>query len=142
MSHQLTLDLVTQEKRLLKTVVKQITVETINGEITILPGHIPLVTKLTQGLLRYLDQEGNEQIVAVFGGFLELSPDGLASVLADSAVRADDVDLAKVEKARAEAEAALKDKDREKEYALAEAALKHAALELKAANRKTRHSQS
>lgn len=141
MSHQLTLDLVTQEKRLLTTVVKQITVDTTSGEITILPGHIPLVTRLKEGLLRYLDEQGVEQIVAVFGGFLELSPDGLCSVLADSAVRADDIDLAKLEKAKKEAEEALKDKGREKEYALAEAALRHAALQLKAADKKTRHSQ-
>lgn len=141
MTHQLTLDLVTQEKRLLTAEVKLLTVQTTSGEITILPGHIPLVTRLTEGLLRFVDAQDREQVVAVFGGFLELSPDGVVSILADSAVRADDIDLAKVEKARREAEETLKDKGREREYALAEAALRHAALELKAADRKTRHSQ-
>lgn len=142
MASTLTLDIITQEKRLLTETVKQVTVETSSGEITLLPSHVPLLTKLTEGLLRYIDHVGSEKVVAVFGGFLELDSQGLCSVLADSAVRADDIDQAKVERAKADAELVLQDKEKEKEYALAEAALRRAALELKAADRKTRHSQN
>jgi len=142
MASTLKLDIVTQEKRLLTAEAKQITAETAIGEITILPGHVPLVTRLTEGLLRFLSPSGEEEIVAIFGGFLELNGEGECSVLADSAVRADDIDIAKVAEAKKDAEAALQDKTREQEFVLAEAALRRTALELKAADRKTRHSQS
>jgi len=142
MSHTLKLDIVTQEKRLLTVETKQLTVETSAGEITILPGHIPLVTRLTEGLLRYLDDKGVEQVVAIFGGFLELDTLGTCSILADSAVRAEDIDIAKVKRAEQEAAEVLKDKDRERDFAMAEAALRNAALELKAAERRNRHRSS
>ena len=136
----LTLDIVTQENRLLTVETKRVTAETETGEITILPGHIPLLTKLKEGLLRYEDEKGNEDIVAIFGGFLEMDAEGKVSVLADAAVRAADIDLAKVQQAKKEAEVTLADKTREQEFALAEAALKRTWLELKAANSKPRHS--
>jgi F-type H+-transporting ATPase subunit epsilon len=142
MNKVLTLDIVTQEKRLLTVETGRVTVETEIGEITILPGHIPLLAKLTEGLLRYEDQKGNEDIVAIFGGFLEVDSEGKVSILADSAVRAADIDLAKVKRAEAEAKSTLSDKKREVEFAQAEAALKRTWLELKAANSKPRHAQN
>lgn len=138
----LTLDIVTQEKRLLTVETSRVTVETEMGEITILPGHIPLLAKLKEGLLRYEDGKANEDIIAIFGGFIEVDATGKVSVLADSAVRAVDIDLAKVERAKTEAEATLRDKTKEQEFALAEAALKKTWLELKAAHSKPRHSQT
>lgn len=138
-SSPLTLDLVTQESRLFTLPVKQITVDTDSGEITLLPGHVPLVTRLTEGLLRYLDLQNQEHVLAIFGGFLELDSDGVCSILADSAVRAEDIDLAKVEQARQEAQAILNDQQKARDFALAEAALRHATLELKAAQRRNRH---
>lgn len=139
MSHTLVLDIVTQETRLLTVDAKQVTVETSSGEITILPGHIPLVTRLSEGLLRYLDEKGTEQIVAIFGGFLELGEDGKLSVLADSAVRAEDIDIATVKKAEQEAKSALADKGKERDFALAEAALRKTALQLRASQHRNRH---
>lgn len=136
----LTLDIVTQERRLLTAETTRVTVETAMGEITILPGHIPLLSQLKEGLLRYVDERGEEDIVAIFGGFLEVSSEGRVSVLADAATRATDIDLAKVERAKKEAESTLADKTREQEFALAEAALKKTWLELKAAKAKPRHS--
>src|SRR3989339_1373623 len=103
MSHTLTLDIVTQENRLLTVETRRVTVETETGEITILPGHIPLLSRLREGLLRYTDDQGKEEVVAIFGGFLEVDVEGKVSVLVDSAVRAADIDLAKVEKAEKEA---------------------------------------
>ncbi len=140
MSKLLTLDIVTQEKRLLTAETSRVTVETEMGEITILPGHVPLLAKLTEGLLRFADPKGGEDIVAIFGGFIEVDVQGRVSILADSAVRAKDIDLAKVEQAKKEAESTLSDKTRELEFAQAEAALKRTWLELKAAHSKPRHS--
>lgn len=139
MTKLLTLDIVTQEKRLLTVETARVTVETEMGEITILPGHIPLLAKLKEGLLRFEDEHKHEEIVAIFGGFLEVDAEGKVSILADSAVRAKDIDLAKVQKAQADAKLTLADKKREVEFAQAEAALKRTWLELKAANSKPRH---
>ena len=140
MTKLLTLDIVTQEKRLLTVETARVTVETEMGEITVLPGHIPLLAKLKEGLLRFEDIKGGEDIVAIFGGFLEVDAAGKVSILADSAVRAKDIDLAKVQRAEKEAKVTLADKTREIEFAQAEAALKRTWLELKAANSKPRHS--
>ena len=103
MTKLLTLDIVTQEKRLLTVETARVTVETEMGEITILPGHNPLLAKLTEGLLRFEDAKGGEDIIAIFGGFVEVGAEGKVSILADSAVRAKDIDLAKVKKAESEA---------------------------------------
>lgn len=140
MSKNLTLDIVTQEKRLLTVETARVTVETEMGEITVLPGHIPLLAKLNEGLLRFEDDKGREEIVAIFGGFIEVDALGKVSILADSAVRAKDIDLAKVQRAQNEAKMTLADKKREVEFTQAEAALKRTWLELKAANSKPRHS--
>lgn len=144
MTNLLHLDIVTQEKRLLTAQVKRVTVETTTGEITILPGHIPLLTRLAEGLLHYEDAGGKVEVVAIFGGFLEVDVNGGLSVLADSAVRASDIDLAKVEKAKKEAEETLRDKKRETEFIVAEASLRRAYLEIKAAGKagKPRHAQN
>jgi F-type H+-transporting ATPase subunit epsilon len=138
----LTLDIVTQEKRLLTAPVKSVTVDTVEGEITILPGHVPLLTRLSEGLLRFTDEKGTEDVVAIFGGFLEVGDDGKLTILADSAIRASDIDEAKVKAAQAAAQEALKDKSRQVEFAEAEASLRKAYVELKALNKgaKPRHS--
>lgn len=144
MTNQLTLDIVTQEKRLLTTTVVSVTAQTVQGEITILPNHVPLLTQLTEGLLRYRDNKGAEETIVIFGGFLEVDSAGNVSLLADSAVRAEDLDEAKIKAAEEQAKATLADKNRELEFADAEASLRRAYLELKALNKgaKPRHSQN
>ncbi len=142
MNKLLTLDIVTQEKRLLTEEAKSLTIETVDGEITILPGHTPLLTRLSEGICRYLTTKDKEETVVIFGGFLEVSASGKVSILADSAVRAEDLDQAKLEQARKEAEETLKDKTKQLEFAQAEAALKRTWLELKAVNKKSRHAQN
>ncbi|MCE7898393.1 MAG: ATP synthase F1 subunit epsilon [bacterium] len=144
MTNKLTLDIVTQERRLLTVEVGSVTAQTAEGEITILPNHVPLLTRLTEGLLRYKDSTGSEETVVIFGGFLEVDALGNINILADSAVRAGDLDEAKIKAAEAEAKATLADKTRELEFAEAESSLRRAYLELKALNKgsKPRHSQN
>ena len=139
----LKLDIVTQEKKLLTEEVSSITAQTVEGEITILPSHVPLLTRLTEGVMRFMTKSG-EQVVAIFGGFLEVDSLGNVSVLADSAVRAEDIDEAKVKEAEAEAKAVLADKTRALEFAEAEAALRKAYASIKALNKgaRPRHSQT
>lgn len=142
--NSLKLDIVTQEKRLLTVEVGSVTAQTAEGEITILPNHVPLLTRLTEGLLRYKDSSGSEETVVIFGGFLEVDSLGNLNILADSAVRAGDLDEAKIKAAEAEAKATLADKTRALEFAEAESSLRRAYLELKALNKgvKPRHSQN
>jgi F-type H+-transporting ATPase subunit epsilon len=144
MQNIINLDIVTQEKRLLTVEVSSVTAQTAEGEITILPNHVPLLTQLTEGLLRYKTKNNTEETVVIFGGFLEVDLHGNLSVLADSAVRASDLDEAKIKAAEAEAKATLADKTRELEFADAESSLRRAYLELKALNKgvKPRHSQA
>lgn len=141
--NQLKLDIVTQEKKLLSEEVSSLTAQTVEGEITILPSHVPLLTRLTEGVMRFMTGSG-EQVVAIFGGFLEVDSHGNISVLADSAVRAEDIDEAKVKEAEAKAKAVLADKTRALEFAEAEAALRKAYASIKALNKgaRPRHSQN
>lgn len=139
----LKLDIVSQEKRLLTLEVSTVTAQTFEGEITILPNHVPLLTQLSEGILRFKEKSGAEETVVIFGGFLEVDSDGNVNILADSAVRATDLDEAKIKAAQAEAQATLSDKTKELEFAQAEAALRRTYLELKALNKgsRPRHSQ-
>lgn len=142
MTNTLKLDIVTQEKKLLSEEVSSIIAQTVEGEINILPSHVPLLTRLTEGVMRFTTKSGDEQVVAIFGGFLEVDNSGNVSVLADSAMRAQDIDEAKVKEAEAEAKAVLSDKTRALEFAGAEAALRKAYASIKALNKgaKPRHS--
>lgn len=139
----LKLDIVTQEKKLLSEEVSSLTAQTVEGEITILPSHVPLLTRLTEGVMRFMTKSG-EQLVVIFGGFLEVDSQGNISVLADSAVRAEDIDEAKVREAEREAKAVLADKTRALEFAEAESALRKAYASIKALNKgaRPRHSQT
>ncbi|PIW07888.1 ATP synthase F1 subunit epsilon [Candidatus Collierbacteria bacterium CG17_big_fil_post_rev_8_21_14_2_50_45_7] len=144
MSKSLTLDIVTQEKKLLSDEITSLTAQTVEGEITILPQHVPFLTRLTEGVMRYTTLSGVEEVVAIFGGFLEVDSRGNISVLADSAMRAQDIDEAKVKAAELEAKSVLADKTRQLEFAQAEASLRKAYAQIKALNKGTRprHSQT
>lgn len=135
----ITLDIVTQEKRLVTEEVDSVSIETIEGELTILPDHQPIMTRLSEGIL-YYTQGKVKNYVAIFGGFLEVGENSKVNVLADSAVRADDIDLAKLEKAKSDAEKALQDKTSDRDFALAEATLRRTTLELRALHKQ--HSSS
>lgn len=86
--------------------IKMLIANGVNGELGIMPSHIPLITMLKPGSLRVIDENDNEEIVYVSGGVLEVLPDKI-TVLADSAIRPDDLDEAKIEAARKEAESLL-----------------------------------
>ncbi len=90
-----------------KDSVVQVTIPTMNGEITILPNHIPLVSVLRAGELRIKDNDG-EHLLAVAGGFLEVRGNNEIVILADHADRAQDIDIARAEAARIRAEELMK----------------------------------
>jgi len=77
------------------------------GELGILPGHIPLITRIKPGAVRIEKADGDEEFVFVAGGILEVQP-RLVTVLSDTAIRGHDIDEAKANDARKHAEEALK----------------------------------
>ena len=78
-----------------------------SGELGILPGHIPLITRIKPGAVRIEKADGDEEFVFVAGGILEVQP-RLVTVLSDTAIRGHDLDEAKANDARKHAEEALK----------------------------------
>jgi F-type H+-transporting ATPase subunit epsilon len=131
----ITLNIISQEKHLVTTEVDHLVAPTTSGEVTILPNHIPIFTKLTDGLI--ITKSGNAtDEYAIFGGFMDVGPNSQVTVLADAAVRADDINIAKAEEAKRLAEEAMKQKTSEIEFKEAEASLRKALLELKVAGRR------
>ena len=105
----LTLEIVTPEARVYSEPVDTVVVPTVEGEIGILPGHIPLVAQVGAGELR-ATKGGATQLRVVGGGFVQVSGDKV-SILADSAITVDKIDENAVADAIKRAEEALKNKD-------------------------------
>jgi F-type H+-transporting ATPase subunit epsilon len=102
-------ELTTPERIVLKDEYDSVTIPTQEGEITVLPGHIPLVSNLSPGMITV--RKGSEETyLAVSGGFIEVQPAGKLIVLADTAERAEELDLKRVEEARERATKLLTDK--------------------------------
>jgi len=110
----LTLELTTPERVVLKESYDAATIPTQEGEITVLPNHIPLVANLVPGMITV--RRGNtESYLSVSGGFVEVRPDDGGKgtkivLLADTAERAEELDLDKIEAAREKAEKLLTEK--------------------------------
>ena len=103
----------------------------INGEVGIYPNHTPLLTNLKPGDVRVQTADGEEQVIYVSGGILEVTPKKV-TVLSDTAIRADDLDEAAALEAQRKAEQALKDSKADIDYARAKAELAQAAAQLQA----------
>ena len=98
------------------------------GELGILPGHAPLLTGIRPGPVRLRDEAGEEDVFYASGGYLEVQP-GIVTVLADTALRADDIDEAAALEARQEAERALSEAAAEMDYGRVEAQLAMSAAQ-------------
>jgi F-type H+-transporting ATPase subunit epsilon len=107
------------------------------GELGILPGHTPLISRIRPGTVKIEREDGKEELVFVAGGLLEIQP-GTVTVLADTAIRSQDLDEAKAEAARKQAEEALRHATDKTEVAVVEAELAMLAAQL-AAIRKLRN---
>jgi len=100
------------------------------GDIGVLPGHAPLLTQLNPGPVRVIKEGGQEEVFYVSGGVLEVQPH-IVTILADTAVRADNIDEAAAVKAREDALAALQNQKSEMDTGAALAALAEAAGQLR-----------
>lgn len=106
---RLSFELTTPERIVLKDAFDAATIPTQEGEITVLPGHIPLVANLAPGMIT-VRTSGDESYLAVSGGFVEVQPGSRVIILADTAERAEELDVEKVEEARRRAEKLLTEK--------------------------------
>src|SRR3990167_2376994 len=117
--------------------VKVVVAPAVLGEVAILPHHAPLFTWLNAGEVTVTTSEGQSQTFAVFGGFMDVNPDGEITILADFARRSHEIDLAAAQKAKAEAEKLMEQKQTysEDEFARIETILKQALFSIKIAEK-------
>ncbi len=129
MAATIKLEIVTPEAKIFSDDVDMVTLTGTEGEMGILPQHMPLMTQLVAGEI--IAQKGKDTIfIAVGDGFVQVTGDRVA-VLTDMAIKADNIDEAKAEEARQMAEARLAQKITEEEAAHIRAALAHATNQLK-----------
>lgn len=121
MSDKLKFELTTPERVVFSSEVDQITLPTMDGEITILPQHIPLVAQLVPGVA-VLKNNGDTEEVAVSGGFIQIDGKGGVTVLADTAERGEHLNLEDIEKAKKRAEEVMKNAARGDDESFARAA--------------------
>ncbi len=96
-------EIVTPERIVLKENVIQVSVPTKSGEITVLPNHIPLVAGLQSGVIEIKKEDGSPEVMSVSGGFIEVLKEKVV-ILADTAERAEEIDIDRAEEARKTAE--------------------------------------
>ena len=123
-------DVVSAEEEIFSGRVTMVVATGTVGELGIMPGHAPLLTGIKPGPVRLLMDNGTEETIFASGGFVEVQP-GVVTVLADTAVRAADLDEAAAQKAMEEAEAAMANQSAEFEYSVAAAQLAEAAAQLR-----------
>lgn len=109
-------DIVSAEEKVFSGLVEILVCSGEQGELGIKPGHAPLLTRLVPGPVNMVMQNGKAEVVYVEGGYLEVQPN-LVTVLADTAVRAADLDEAEAQKAKDAAEREIADKAASKEFA-------------------------
>jgi F-type H+-transporting ATPase subunit epsilon len=129
MADTIKLEIVTPEAKIFSDDVNMVTLTGTEGEMGILPQHMPLMTQLVAG--EVVAQKGREIIfLAVGDGFVQVTGNRVA-ILTDMAIRADDIDEARAEEGRQRAEARLAQKITDEEAVRVNAALAHAAIQLK-----------
>ncbi len=132
----LTFEIITPLKTVFKDTVDEIVVPTINGEIAILPNHVNLLTQISSGEL--IVKKGSDiYSLAVTGGFMEVE-NNKVSILADYAIRTNDIEVAKVEEAKKAAEKIMQEKVSEKDFKIAQGELLKALVELRVAGKRKR----
>jgi F-type H+-transporting ATPase subunit epsilon len=131
-------DVVSAEEQIFSGEAEFVVLPGVAGELGIYPRHAPLLTQIKPGAVRIkVPGQAGEELVFVQGGFLEVQPH-LVTVLADTAVRAKDLDEVKATEARKAALDAMQNKTSREEIATAEAELAIAVAQLEAI-RKLRH---
>lgn len=129
------LEIVTIERKVFDDEVSMVVAPGSEGVLGVLPRHTPLLTALSYGELQIKKEGQEDQFFAIGGGFMEVQPDHVV-VLADSAERAEEIDVERAEAARRRAEDSLARAPEELELEQAEAALRRSVIRLKVAERR------
>ncbi len=138
MANTIHVDVVSAEEQIYSGEAEFVVLPGVDGELGIYPRHTPLFTQIKPGAVRIQRPgETQDEFVFVQGGFLEVQPTKV-TVLADTAIRANDLDEAKVLEAKKKAEEAMANKDAAGNIAAAQAELAAALAQLEAI-RKFRH---
>ena len=123
-------DIVSAEDSIFSGLVELLVASASEGEVGVCYGHAPLLTSLKPGPIRIKKQNGDEEIYYINSGFLEVQPYAV-TVLADTALRAGDMDEAKALEAKKEAEQALANQSNELDYSRAAIQLAEASAQLR-----------
>ena len=123
-------DIVSAEEEIFSGLAELVVATGALGELGINYGHAPLLTSLRPGPVRVVKQGGEEEIYYVSGGFLEVQPT-VISILADTAIRADDVDEAAAAEAQKAVEAELANQGADFDYSRAALQLAEASAQLR-----------
>jgi F-type H+-transporting ATPase subunit epsilon len=128
MANTMQVDIVSAEEEIFSGDASLLVVSAEMGDVGIAPGHAPFISKIKPGEIT-LRVETDEQHFYVSGGMLEVQPH-IVTVLADTAIRADDLDEAEAQQAKERAEEMLKEKQGTPDYAAAAAELAEASARL------------
>jgi F-type H+-transporting ATPase subunit epsilon len=127
------LEIVTPEKMVVKDVAEGIQIPGKDGYLGILPGHAPLITELAVGEISYR-KDGQTYYLSVAWGFAEVLPDKV-TILAETAERPQEIDVARARESKQRAEEALKNGKTEEDFTRAEDSLKRAETRLDVAGK-------
>lgn len=127
-------DIVSAEREIYSGLAEMVFAPAEMGEVGIAPRHAPLISRLKPGEVRVRLNDKDSQSFYVSGGLLEVQPH-VVTVLADTAIRAKDIDEAAALEAKAKAEEALSDKSGKIDYAKAQAQLAEAMMQLRTLDR-------
>lgn len=119
---QLHYKIITPERVVLEGEAQALSAMTESGEITVLPGHIPLASLLKAGEMRIKTNAGKEEFLAVSTGLIEVQKNNHIVILANTAERSEELELAKIEEAKRRAEEALKNIRNREDVGFADAA--------------------
>ncbi len=134
MANTLKLEIVTPEAKVYSDDVDMVTFSGVEGEMGILPNHVPLMTQLVAGEI--VARKGQDTIfLAVGDGFVQVTGDRV-SVLTDMAITADNIDEAQVQEALRRAEARMAEKMGDEEVVRVQAAILHATAQIKVKHRR------
>ena len=126
---------VTPERQLLRETVVEVTIPGLDGELGILPGHAPLITELGIGEMHYRTASSSQPVsLAILRGFAEVLPDRV-TVLAETAERAEEIDVARAEAAKARAEQRLSAHDANIDWDRATISLQRAVIRIQVARK-------
>jgi F-type H+-transporting ATPase subunit epsilon len=134
MAETFQLEIVTPERLVINDAVSEMQIPGKGGYLGILPGHAPLISELAVGEISYRDSKGQIRRLSVAWGFVEVLPDKV-TILAETAERAEEIDVARAQAARERAEALLKDPPADADVVKAESELQVANTRISVAEK-------